>query len=848
MIESAYEPEPDFAGTPGAPAGGKPRGLPLPGWGKAASGASADRFGVWMTVAVYVLAALIFLDAPILAYSWSAKAFPGFIVEQTLVVSDTSGPGWNGRALGIGHPLRVARIGDIPVRTPQQFESALAGYAPGEYFSLQTVSPDGSMRFYPAVPMMSFPAGDLARLFWLPYTVGLVFLGLGGWVLRKRVGTRPGRAFAYFCANAAIANGLLFDLYTSHIGAVVWTLALAQIGGSLFSLALLFPEQWWLVNRRPWARFLPDLAAVLLAGWALVQLYNRADPWAYIQGWRVSYLFILLGIAALIAVLFFRMLTSRSVTVQQQVRITLFGSLLAFAPLGVWLASPYFGAQMRWNPLVFLPFLMLFPLAIGVAIQRYRMWEIEFLINRTLVYSTLTGLLLLAYFGVVVILEQVFYRISGEVSPLAITISAMAITLLVNPLRGRVQNFIDRRFFRRKYDIARTLADFGTKMRSQVDLETLTRELLAVVQETMQPADVSLCACEGFGSTLELQIPKDDPVRAYFLNAPEAIELEHLELPSPTINELRQRNVQLLIPLVNQGELVGVLNLGPRMSEQPYSPDDRRLLSMLADQAAPAVRVAQFVTQQQAEALERQRFEGELRVAKLVQQTLLPRQMPDLDGWQLGCYYQPAREVGGDFYDFFPFSDGRWGIAVGDVTDKGVPAAMVMAATRSLLRSTAMQLVSPGQVLAAVNDLLDPDIPPNMFVTCLYMLLDPATGQLAFANAGHNLPYLRHSAGVSELHARGMPLGLLPGMEYEECAGYLGPGECLLLFSDGLVEAHDPDRQMYGFPRLKEVMAGLPPDTSLVESLVENLASFTGAHWEQEDDVTLLVLQRLGTR
>ncbi len=93
-----------------------------------------------------------------------------------------------------------------------------------------------------------------------------------------------------------------------------------------------------------------------------------------------------------------------------------------------------------------------------------------------------------------------------------------------------------------------------------------------------------------------------------------------------------------------------------------------------------------------------------------------------------------------------------------------------------------------------------------------------------------------------------MPLGLLPGMEYEECAGYLGPDECLLLFSDGLVEAHDPDRQMYGFPRLKEVMAGLPPDTSLVESLVENLASFTGANWEQEDDVTLLVLQRLGTR
>lgn len=840
MSKVAIETDTDFAAGRG-----KLGGLPLSGWRRAFSGASADRFGVWMTLAVYLLAALIFIDAPILAYHWGAKAFPGFVVEQTLVVSDISGPGWSGRSLGIGHPQRVVQVGDIPVDNPQQFESALAGYAPGEHVRLQTVSPDGSVQVYPAVPMTTFPAVDLARLFWLPYVIGLVFLGVGGWVLYKRSSTRSGRAFAYFCANAAIANGLLFDLYSSHIGAVVWTIALAQIGGALFGLALLFPEQWWLVNRRPWVRFLPGLAAALLAGWALVRLYDRANPWAYIQGWRASYLYILFGIAGLIAVLFFRMFTSRSVTVQQQVRIILFGSLLAFAPLCVWLAAAFLGMGMRWNPVVFLPFLTFFPLSIGVAIQRYRMWEIEFLINRTLVYSTLTGLLLLAYFGVVVILERVYFRIAGGSSPMAITISAVLITILVNPLRGRVQDFIDRRFFRRKYDVAHTLADFATKLRSQVDLETLTRELFAVVQETMQPADVSLCTCEGIGSTLELQIPLDDPVRPYFLNNPEAVEIDQLELHSPTVEMLRQRNVHLMVPLVNQGDLIGVLNLGPRLSEQPYSPDDRRLLSTLADQTAPAVRVAQLVGQQQAEALERLRFEGELRVAKLVQQTLLPRQMPELSGWQLSCYYQPAREVGGDFYDFFHFSDGRLGIAVGDVTDKGVPAAMVMAATRSLLRSTAMQLVSPGKVLAAVNDLLDPDIPPNMFVTCLYMLLDPATGRLVFANAGHNLPYQRHREGVGELFARGMPLGLLPGMEYEECFGYLAPGECLLLFSDGLVEAHAPDRQLYGFPHLKEVMAQLPPDTTIVGSLVENLASFTGAGWEQEDDVTLLALHRL---
>src|SRR5690606_30073207 len=180
-----------------------------------------------------------------------------------------------------------------------------------------------------------------------------------------------------------------------------------------------------------------------------------------------------------------------------------------------------------------------------------------------------------------------------------------------------------------------------------------------------------------------------------------------------------------------------------------------------------------------------------------------------------------------------------------DVTDKGVPAALVMATTRSILRGTALRLDSPGAVLERVNELLCPDIPHNMFVTCFYAILDPATGLLRFANAGHDLPYWHRADGVHELRARGMPLGLMPGMQYEEKEVTLAPGEHLLLYSDGLVEAHNSAREMFSFERLAGLVADAPKwGKPLVDTLLEELARFTGPGWVQEDDITLVSIGR----
>ena len=184
---------------------------------------------------------------------------------------------------------------------------------------------------------------------------------------------------------------------------------------------------------------------------------------------------------------------------------------------------------------------------------------------------------------------------------------------------------------------------------------------------------------------------------------------------------------------------------------------------------------------------------------------------------------------------------------MGDATGKGVPAALVMSTTCGMLQLAARTLgsPSPGEVLEQVNETLVARIPSNTFVTCFYAILDPKSGTLRYANAGHDLPYLRRVGGdAEELRARGMPLGLIPGMNYEQKEIVLEGGEAALFYSDGLVEAHDSQGEMFGFPRLRGLVAKHGQERSLEEALLEELYTFVGEGWEQEDDITLLTLRR----
>jgi serine phosphatase RsbU (regulator of sigma subunit) len=813
---------------------------------------------------IYAIAFLVFLGAPVLAWAWSERPFLGFMVEQTLVVPGVDGEGWVARDVGIAYPQHVVQIGSKSIDTLDDFDAAVAGLSVGDYVEVRTISPQGLQRTYPSILVKPFALIDQLRLFWLPYGIGLAYLAISLWIYHLRGHTLAGRAFSYFCALAAIVTVLIFDLSTTHAGSALWTLAIPQLGGALLSLGLVFPEIWQPWQRYRWLRYLPYLLSLGLGIWGLSVLYDQQNPWAYVSPWRYSYYYLVLAILIFIGIMLYRQYKTPSAIVRQQARIVLWGSLIAFLPLTFWITGPIFGIKLDWNPVFFVPFLVVFPLAIGLAILRYRLWDIDVMVNRTLVYAVLMLLLVMVYYVILMGLQQVFRAVTGSESDLAAVISILLIVGMFYPLRQSVQGFIDRRFYRNKYVMARTLEAFSQTLRNQVDLPLLVAGMENVIEETIMPTRVYTWLHSGNAyrvfrvnqepahekagvrDALE-QIEDLDIFVSFMSRISGAMDIDKITIDSPVLDQLRAAGLKILVPLITHGELIGWLGLGPRLSEQEYSADDRMLLFNLAVQAAPVVRVAQLVVQQRAEALERQRIEQEMNVARRIQKALLPKELPKLENWGLAAYYQPARAVGGDFYDFLALEDGRQAIFIGDVTDKGVPAALVMATTRTLLRAVAKQEASPGEVLARVNNLLNRDMPQHMFVTCLYGILDPKSGRLQFANAGQNLPFRRTRQGVMELRATGMPLGLLPDMVYEEREIKVEPGESIIFYSDGLVEAHNAEREMFGSPRLRTLLEDEIDDSAtLLQGLLGALKDFTGENWEQEDDITLVGLKRTG--
>jgi serine phosphatase RsbU (regulator of sigma subunit) len=249
----------------------------------------------------------------------------------------------------------------------------------------------------------------------------------------------------------------------------------------------------------------------------------------------------------------------------------------------------------------------------------------------------------------------------------------------------------------------------------------------------------------------------------------------------------------------------------------------------------------------QAQLVAQEKLEHELQVARTIQESLLPEQLAVPPGWHLDAFWRPAHAVSGDFYDSIPLPDGRLGLVVGDVTGSGVPAALVMATTLSIIRAVAAACPGPGALLASVNGVLVRNMARAMFVTCQYAELDPATGRLRLANAGHPLPCRLTGGSTKEVRARGLPLGLLPDQDYEERELTLDVGDCLLLCTDGLLEARTEGGELFGTERASRALASVPVGARVIDQVLKRLAEFTGPAWEPADDLTLVTVQRLAS-
>jgi serine phosphatase RsbU (regulator of sigma subunit) len=323
----------------------------------------------------------------------------------------------------------------------------------------------------------------------------------------------------------------------------------------------------------------------------------------------------------------------------------------------------------------------------------------------------------------------------------------------------------------------------------------------------------------------------------------------------PSLEEQKTIRAGLAIPLLAQDRLVGLMIVHSTHKPQ-FTQGEAALIQTFANQAAVALQRAGLVDQlrrkidqlEQAhtELAKKERLEHELDLARQVQQSMLPQEFPRLPGCWFAAHNEPARQVGGDFYDVISLPEGRVGLAIGDVSDKGMPAALYMALTRSLLRAEARQTKSPREVLRRLNLLLLELGTPGMFVTLVYAVFDPLTRKLTYARAGHNRPMVMRGTSVIELGGRGMPLGVFEDslLVLDEDAMILEPGDRLVLYTDGLIDALSPSEQMFGLDGLRVILAGMNdrPIGLLCPSVFTQLAAFRGSA-EPFDDMALLVME-----
>jgi sigma-B regulation protein RsbU (phosphoserine phosphatase) len=299
----------------------------------------------------------------------------------------------------------------------------------------------------------------------------------------------------------------------------------------------------------------------------------------------------------------------------------------------------------------------------------------------------------------------------------------------------------------------------------------------------------------------------------------------------------------LCVPLRAKERVLGVVYVDNRLKAGIFTQGHLDLLSSIASSAAIAIENARLYQL----AVEKGRLERELQMAHQVQASLLPRQLPQVPGWEFAAYWHPAREMSGDYYDFIPLAGEQLGLVIADVTDKGMAAALFMAVTRSIVRASTGQASSPARGIAHANSLVCADSTRGMFVTLFYALLDPSSGDFTYVNAGHNPPLL-YRAGqdeLSELTRTGFPLGVLPEDHYEQRTLRLNPGDLVLFYTDGVTDATNAEQQDFGDERLERVLLEQrdAPVEDILSALKTAINDFTG-QTAQFDDIAILVVKR----
>jgi len=599
--------------------------------------------------------------------------------------------------------------------------------------------------------------------------------------------------------------------------------------------------------------------------------------------WRLEFyagLMAFLLVSVFFAAISIKIRLAISTDAKRRLRLLYFGTTLAMTPAlivtikqGLRQAYPRLEPVPEWIVVFAVAMLALFPLTLAYVIVVQRAMDVRMVLRQGMQYALAkTGLRVLQMAASTATIAVVVYEIAKSgpqhrLTAIAIGVVGFFAIRRVRRSGEKVRSWLDRRFFRESYNIEQVLTDLSDKVRSMIETRPLLETVVNRIAETLHVRNVAvlLSGSEvyqpayalGFSGIPQLEFPSStatvkhlrqsgEPARVYLEDSnswvysePEATEEER--------NKLSELGAELLLPLVVREKLLGFISLGPKRSEEPYSGSDVRLLKSLAAQTGLALENVNLMRAIADEVAQRERLNREVEIAREVQERLFPQKLPPIQGLDYAGHCRPALGVGGDYYDFLALPQGNLGIAIGDVSGKGIAAALMMASLQASLRGEAARAPKDlAAVIANINRLVYEASSAHRYATFFYGQYNPATRQFDYVNAGHNPPLLFHPCKekweISRLEVGGTVVGLLESFPYQQGQATLAPDDILVAFTDGISEAMNNNDEEWGEKNLIQTIEGNSkmPAAELLQHILQAADIFV-AGAKQHDDMTLVV-------
>ena len=806
---------------------------------------------------------------------------PVFIDQFRLTVDDFY---YRRKGVDVQRNDRIIALDGKPVDSARQYFASIRHAHPGDAIRI-SFGRAGTVREYVFTLRAVFPGGAPPSM-WFFLSVAWILMpwvafAAGYFVVAMR--PRDGRAWMVLGILAGFSQ-----LYRPGIlSSLGWPAAIAIPGRMYESAAtsawaicmmlfgIYFPRRWSLEHRHAWVKWILLAPALAISGWQFVR--DTAAAISLNAASAVPSLAVPDGAVTILVMvmngLFFVALGNKfkdqdlHADDRRRLKLLYWGCTAAMTPMFVL----FLETQIRFGRepgdrdglwlIIGILFMCLFPITMAYVIVVQQALPVRMVIRQGVQYA-------LARQGVVAIqvaaMSAVIFLVATMASspdvnrPRRITFVAAGITivLLIRSRALHLRRWVDRRFFREAYDAEQILGELSDQVRGILDRESLLQTVARKLSESLHVERIAVllqsaggyrpALATGYGPTPDVWFSADTVTVSRLRQSHEPVRVANRESKEPDGEALGRLDAQMLLPLATPKELLGFISLGPKRSEEPYSASDARLLRTVALQTGMALENSRLSEAIAAEVAQRELLNREIEIAREVQQRLFPQNLPEIPALEYAGHCRPARGVGGDYYDFLALSSGRLGLAIGDVSGKGVPAALLMASLQASVRGQSQAAHRVADLMTHVNRLVCDASPENRYATFFYGEFDPATRRMVYTNGGHNPPMLLRLGEVLRLETGGPPVGLFRLSRYDQDEIALEPGDILVLFTDGISEAENPAELEWGEDALIEAVRSnlASPPAEMIASILESADTFA-AGAPQHDDMTLVVARCL---